>query len=76
MNTQPMSDGAPTPRLDKTAVEVVTFDQADEDDRAYWRSRSPAERMQHLEYLRRLNYGDLATGRLQRVLEIVQKSWG
>jgi hypothetical protein len=76
MHTSPTSDGPPTPRLDKTAVEVVTFDQADQDDRAYWRSRSPAERMQHLEYLRRLNYGDLATGRLQRVLEIVQKSWG
>jgi hypothetical protein len=75
MSSPPASDDLPVPRLDKTAVSIVPLSQAD-DDKAYWLSRTPEERMQHLEYLRRLNYGDLATGRLQRVLEIVEKPWG
>ncbi|MDZ4688031.1 MAG: hypothetical protein SH850_23400 [Planctomycetaceae bacterium] len=75
MPTDPASDDALTPRLDKTAVSIVPLSQAD-DENAYWWSRTPEERMQHLEYLRRLNYGEAATGRMVKVLEIVQKPWG
>jgi hypothetical protein len=62
-------------RLDKSVIEITTLDHAD-DDAAYWWQRTPEERLEHMEYLRRLNYGDLATGRLQRVFEIVPCPWG
>ncbi|HLN31305.1 MAG TPA: hypothetical protein VK395_26425 [Gemmataceae bacterium] len=43
------------------------------DDVQYWRSRSPAERLAYVEYLRLINYGQAAvSGRLKRVLEIAQ----
>jgi len=74
MQDDPAND-VPEPRLDKTAVSIVPLSQAD-DDNAYWWSRTPEDRMQHLEYLRRLNYGEAATGRMVKVLEIVQKPWG
>lgn len=63
------------PRLDKSALSIVSsFEEADEEDRKYWHSRTPLERLQHTEYLRRINYGDSATARLQRVLEIVERT--
>jgi hypothetical protein len=59
------------PRVDRTAFSVFdSFEEADAADAAYWRSRTPAERMAHLELLRRINYGDRATGRIERVLVI------
>jgi hypothetical protein len=43
------------------------------DDVDYWRSRSPGERLQHVEFLRLINYGQAAvSGRLKRVLEVAQ----
>ncbi|MBL8091361.1 MAG: hypothetical protein KF758_06340 [Anaerolineales bacterium] len=63
------------PRLDKTVLSIVSsFEEADEEDRKYWHSRTPIERLQHTEYLRRINYGDSATARLQRVIEIVERA--
>ncbi|MBW3570565.1 MAG: hypothetical protein KY467_05620 [Gemmatimonadetes bacterium] len=57
----------PEPRVDRTAFSIVSsFEEADAEDDAYWRSRTPAEHMAHLELLRRINYGDAATGRLQK----------
>ena len=57
--------------IDKTAFSFVSgFNTADE--KAYWLSRAPSERLQHIEVLRRINYGHHATARLQRVLEIAQ----
>jgi hypothetical protein len=46
------------------------IDTSDEKD--YWLSRTPSERLQHIEVLRRINYGHHATARLQRVLEVAQ----
>lgn len=45
-------------------------------DRAYWRSRTPAERLAHLEELRREYYGwtDGAEPRLQRVHRILRRT--
>ena len=61
------------PKLDRTALSVVSsFEEADRQDREYWRSRTPYERLQHMELLRRINYGSVATTRLQRVLEIAE----
>ena len=62
------------PRLDKTAFSIVSsFEEADRQDKEYWLSRTPLERLQYMELLRRINYGTNATARLQRVLEIAER---
>jgi hypothetical protein len=63
------------PRLDRTALSVVaSFEEADKLDKQYWLSRTPYERLQHMELLRRINHGDDATARLQRVLEVAERT--
>jgi hypothetical protein len=63
-------------RLDRTAVTVVGLTER-QNDRAYWLSRTPAERFEALELLRQIAYGyDPATERLQRVFEIAQLERG
>jgi hypothetical protein len=62
------------PRVDRSALAVVPFGE-DNGDREYWWSRTPEERLAHVEMLRRINYGDAATARLQRVLEITEVEW-
>jgi hypothetical protein len=60
--------------LDKTAFSVATlFDESE--TRAYWHARTPHERLRHVEILRRMNYGNRATARLQRVFAVAQSSW-
>ena len=45
-----------TLKIDKTALSLVPcFDTSDE--KLYWLSRTPTERLQHIEVLRRINYG-------------------
>jgi hypothetical protein len=62
-----------TVKLDKTTLTVAPlFDNSDE--KAYWLSRTPEERLRHIEALRWINYGNHATARLQRVLELVPLS--
>lgn len=62
------------PRLDKTAFRVLSsFEEADRENKEYWLSRTPQERLQYIELLRRINHGSAATTRLQRVLEIVER---
>ncbi|HEX6750325.1 MAG TPA: hypothetical protein VF092_23730 [Longimicrobium sp.] len=63
------------PRLDKKAFSVVPAFEEDEEIE-YWLTRTPIERLRHVETLRRMNYGALATARLQRVLELVKVPWG
>jgi hypothetical protein len=61
-------------RLDKTKLSLFnSFDNSDEKE--YWLSQSPQERLKHIERLRRINYGDSAAKGLQRVLEIVKCEW-
>jgi len=63
------------PKLDRTASSVVSsFEEADKQDREYWLSRTPYERLQYMELLRRINYGSVAATRLQRVLEIAERA--
>jgi hypothetical protein len=60
------------PRLDRTRIEVVSdFDNSEETE--YWRNASVEQRLEHLAYLRYLAFGDAATARLQRTLEVVQR---
>ena len=62
------------PSLDRSAVRVFrSFAEADAADKAYWLSRTPHERLRHMETLRRMNYGPRATERLQRVLELATR---
>lgn len=61
----------PELKLDRTKIRVVNgFDDSEEIE--YWRQTTVKERLQHIERLRRLNYGIRATERLQRVIRIVK----
>jgi len=63
------------PRIDRTAFSVVSsFEEADKQDKEYWLSRTPYERLQYMELLRRINYGSVAATRLQRVLEVAERA--
>ena len=58
--------------LDRSAFSVTTLsDQSD--DRAYWQSQSPEQRLVAVEQLRQLNYDYDPAERLQRVLEVAQR---
>jgi hypothetical protein len=60
-------------RIDRSVIQLTSFAEADANDIAYWMSRTPTERIEALEYLRRWVYGDAAVdARLQRVLELVE----
>ncbi len=68
MNTDELS----TLKVDRTAFSTSTsFD--DEEEKVYWLSRTPYERLRHMALLRQINYGPSATARLQRVLEVAQR---
>ena len=61
-------------RLDKSALRVCgPTDEAE--DRAFWQAQSPEARLQALEFMRRVMYGDAATARLQRFLAVAQCEW-
>lgn len=59
-------------KMDKTAFSVTTlFEKSN--DKEYWLSKTPQERMQALEMMRQINYGYApAIDRMEKVLEIVQ----
>ena len=60
-----------SPQVDKNALSVQhSFDETE--DKTYWLSHTHDERLQHTEFLRRINYGEKATARIQKVLEIVR----
>ncbi len=61
----------PEIRLDRTKIKIVEgLDDSDEIE--YWKGTTVKERLQHIERLRRLNYGVRATERLQRVIRVVK----
>lgn len=61
-------------KLDKTAFSVSSFDE-ESDEKKYWFSKKPNERLIALEYMRQMLYGyDPDTARLQRILTIVEPS--
>ena len=58
-----MSD-VPSIHLGKTAFSVVSLHE-ESGDKAYWLSRTPAERLEAAELMRQVNYGyDPTTARL------------
>lgn len=67
-----MSD-IPQLKLDKTKLKIVnSIEDSIADEIAYWRNTTIKQRLQQIERLRRMNYGTGATGRLQRVIQIVK----
>ena len=66
------STGARYRRIDRSVVVVGSmYDQSN--DRAFWLSKTPDERMEAIQYLREIAYGhDAATARLARVLEVAE----
>ena len=62
------------PRLDKQTVNVTSLDDIEE-EKKYWFSKSPLERIEAIEINRRMIYGqDRVTSRLQRFFEIAELS--
>lgn len=57
-------------KMDKTAFSVASlYDESDE--KQYWLSKTPHERLLAVEFLRQIAYGyDPSSERLQRVLEV------
>ena len=62
------------PALNKKFVTVTSLDDIEEEKR-YWMSKSPLERIEAIEINRRMVYGqDRVTSRLQRFFEIAERS--
>jgi hypothetical protein len=60
------------PKVRRDVFKVTSlFDRSD--DKEYWLSKTPEERLEAVEIMRRIVYGDEAAKRLQRVLEIAQR---
>lgn len=59
-------------KIDKRFFSVVSLSDP-ADNKAYWLSKDPIERLRHIEILRRINYGHDATSGLQRVLEVTER---
>jgi hypothetical protein len=59
-------------KVDRAAFSVASLSE-ETDEKAYWLSKTPYERLQALEWMRQVIYGyNPATTRLQRVLTIAQ----
>jgi hypothetical protein len=65
-------DTFPAQKVDRTRL-VISALTDESDEKAYWLTRSPQERLAQIEFLRQINYGTQAAARLQRVLEITQR---
>lgn len=63
----------PKLKLDKTIIRIGNkIEDSVADEIEYWQNTTIKERLQHIERLRRLNYGTRATARLQRIIQIVK----
>ncbi len=60
-------------RVDRRAFSVMSLAEAEQADLAYWRSRTPDERLEALELSRQIAYGyDPTARRLSRFFEVVE----
>ena len=57
--------------MDKTALSVTALTDQN-DDGAYWRSKTPLERLEAVETMRQILYGYDPSERLQRLLEVAE----
>ncbi len=59
-------------KIDKSAFSIDNLKDSN-DEKKYWLSKTPQERVQAIEIMRKILYGEDATsGRLQRILEITE----
>lgn len=58
-------------RMDKTKFSISSL-EGGSDDREYWLCQSAEMRIQQIEILRIVNYGNNASSRLQRFFEIAE----
>ena len=59
-------------KMDKDALSIISLSE-ESDEREYWHSKTPYERLESIELMRQINYVyDPATSRVQRVLEVTQ----
>ena len=62
-------------KVDRSAFSVVSLDEQDEEEKRYWHDKTPHERLEAVEMTRQILYGyDSATARLQRVLEVTERT--
>jgi hypothetical protein len=61
------------PKVRRDVFKVTSLSDSS-DDKEYWMSKTPEERLEAVELMRRIVYGDEAIKRLQRVLEITQRT--
>jgi hypothetical protein len=60
-------------KIDKTVFSEISLPDAD-DEKTYWLSKTPQERLRAVEQIRQTLYGyTFASARLQRVFEVVQR---
>ena len=65
-------DSVVTLQVDRKIFSVSSGFESTE-EKLYWLARSPYERLQQMEVLRRINYGHRATSRLQRIFKITER---
>lgn len=62
-------------RLNRGKIQVFSsFEEMELQDRLEWWGKTPLECIHHIEFLRRLNHGDAAFQRLQRVFEVAERA--
>ena len=52
----------------------ANFKEAEKNEKTFWFSQTPIFRLQHLESLRKMNYGKDASHRLQRIFEVTKRA--
>jgi hypothetical protein len=61
-------------KMDRQAFSTISMKDQQEDEKEYWRNKTPHERLQAVETTRQMIYGyDPTSTRLQRVLEVVER---
>lgn len=61
------------PKMDESAFSVASLSDPS-DEKAYWLSRTPAERLHALELMRQVIYGyKPSAARLERVFEVIHR---
>jgi hypothetical protein len=59
------------PRLRRKMISISSFATMEKEDKEFWLRQTPNARLRAVQLMRQINYGKAASGRLQRLLEIV-----
>ena len=62
-------------KIDRSAFSVISLDEQDEEEKRYWHSKTPQERLAAAELMRQINYDyDPVSDRIQRVIDVVERA--